>query len=197
MKINSCFKVSNMQTRVEMAGDRPDRGAVTLKLDGSMNLDQAEMLFSTKSAYKKILGHFWDKDGDLTVADVKDLPLTVEITGGSATISNGFNEKFEFDAVKVDAVRVTPLAGRTCDVTMRMSVYPDKDALWFLFQHQRLACDFTATPGQMSLTEGIDIQREAEAETEAPSQTVTDDDGDLPMFDVKTDAEAFSGMGVE
>lgn len=193
MKIHSSFVVTNMQTRVEMAGDKPDRGAVTLSLKGSMNQDEVKMLFSTESQYKKVLGQFWDKEGDLTIADLGTLPLTVEVIGGNAVITNGFAEKHAFNGVKVGDVNVTPQAGRECVVTAKMSVYPDQDSLWFLFKHQKLAVDITCTPGQLTVEDGIAQEKErASSEAEQPQS------GDLPLGGEGSEAEhPFAGMSVE
>jgi len=196
MKIHSSFKMTNMQTRVEMAGDKPDRGAVTMSVKGSMNQDEIKMLFSTESQYKKVLGHFWDKDGDLAIADLGTLPLTVEVNGGNAIITNGFQEKHDFNGVKVTDVYVTPLAGRECDVTAKISVYPDKDSLWFLFKHQKLNIDITCTPGQMTVDEGADLERErAEKSQDQAAEGEQPQDGDILAGDGSDNP--FEGMDVE
>jgi len=199
MKIHSNLTLTNLQTRVELAGDSPGRGALTLALKGTMGVDEVKMLFSTESQYKKTLGHFWDKDGDLTISDLNVLPLTTEVVGGNAMISTPFGEKHEFNGVTVKEVKITALPDRKCEVAAKMSVYPDKESLFFLFNHQRKEFEVTCTPGQMHIEDGIAAEKE---KAKAGGDSEGGDDEQLQSGDIKpgdTDAEEnpFAGMNVE
>jgi hypothetical protein len=189
MKIDSSLKLAHMQTRSERAGDEPGRGAVTLRLTGTIPATEAALFFATEASYNRLIGGLWNQEGELTSSDAKELALNSEIQGGTAKISDGVGAEHEFGAAKVDSVKVTAIAGRQCEVEMKMHVYPDQDALWFLFTHQQLTIQVQCTAGQKTIQEGIEESEATDGEREQPQ------DGDLP-FDAE-EKNPFEGIAVE
>lgn len=193
MKIHATMMLAHANLRKEMSGDEPGRTAVTASFKGTLPEDAVKPFFSTEASYKKVLGSMWNKDNELATHDVESLPLAVNITGGTAVLETPFGEKADFEQVSVSDVVLRPMNGRQIEVSLKMSVHPTKESLWFLAEHNRKTVTLTCVPSQMALDlgEGSDKLRKMQDEDREVSQ-----DGDLPL-DVTADAEAFAGMEVE
>ncbi len=175
MQVDSTLTIANLTPRSEMHGDEP-KSACTVKLEGELPAGEVKRFFSTEASYERVLGTMWTERGDLTTTDVKSIPLTVQIIGGTAVMSTPFGEKVDFGQVKVDKVIVKPVAGAKCEVSMNMAATPDKESLWFLYSNMRNSVRLTCTPGQMSIEEEEESGDAVERDIGPVPQT-----GDLPF----------------
>lgn len=194
MKVQASLNLNHVVMRVEQAGKEPGAGALSLKLGGTVKREQVAPIFSTDTSYAKILAPLWNPDGELATSDLDEIPLTTRIVGGLAVLETPFGEKCSFEKVKVDSVTVKPMPGFQCEISMRMAVYPDKDALWFIFVQQHKPLTVTCTPSQLSLDMGENEDDDRGSDRPVPQ------DGDLPLDDPNAsegEESPFAGMQIE
>jgi hypothetical protein len=193
MQVDATLTLDKLTVRTEKHGDE-DKPAITIKWRGEVPEEEAKNYYSTPASFKRLLAPLWNKDDELTTSDVKSMPLNSVIEGGTAVIATAFGEKIDLGQVRVDAVVLTPMAGRKCEVIMNMAAYPDSESLWFLYEHQKKSLQVTCSAGQLPIDD-TQHDREPGGDDRPEPQ-----DGDLPLgndnaSDEGNETDPFAGMG--
>lgn len=126
-KFNAVMEVSNINIRREKAGDEDGPIAVDVTLKAELGEMAIKGLFHSNAAYEKVLGRFWEKDGELACIDVGAIKLTRELEG---KIKIGPDIGFiEFEHGQVNKAEIRPKPARLVDVKIRVQANPSSEQI--------------------------------------------------------------------
>lgn len=162
--LDAVLNFAHINVRREKAGEDDGNVACDLKLSGELGADALKGLFATKNSFERVTGNMWTKDGELASTDLGEVKLTAELTTCriSLKVPDSTDEEV-FDAGELNKVRIKPLAGRVCEVSMRLQVHPTEEQIAWLSSH--LGYDLHA---HVAKRQGeLNLQRTAAAGAEA------------------------------
>lgn len=163
-QLDVMMNMAHMNLRREKAGEDEGPVAADLKLTAEIGVDALKGLFSTKNAFDTVMGAMWTAKGELATSDVDTITVARELTGCKVTLKAGDHGTAEdFDSGEVNKIRIKPLAGKCCELTIRLQVHPSDEQVAWLAEHYGYDLRVTVAQRQQSL----DLQAGASAGAEA------------------------------